>query len=63
MTPGSIQVFYKSTAYQQSGGKPYILVAGDDNGKHYILSPTSNDADDWSYENNLLQDTSAATTG
>nr|CAD7569509.1 unnamed protein product [Timema californicum] len=60
---GSVGSVYAYEIPSDFRGKPYILVAGDDNGKHYILSPTSNDADDWSYENNLLQDTSAATTG
>ena len=34
--------------------KPFISLSGDDDGKHYILYPTSEDKEDWTYEKYLL---------
>lgn len=43
--------------------KPYIIVSGDDDGKHYILTPNSQDPNDWTYTKNVLVDTGATTSG
>ena len=37
--------------------KPFISLSGDDDGKHYILYPVSEDKDDWTYERHLLVET------
>ncbi|CAG7834280.1 unnamed protein product [Allacma fusca] len=68
MTPGSPKPFYPSKAYEDEriGGrqrKPYIIVSGDDDGKHYILEPNSEDANDWSYTKHILVDTEKTTSG
>lgn len=43
--------------------KPYVLLSGDDDGKHYILEPVSDDASDWTYNKHVLVDTKATTSG
>ncbi|XP_065349705.1 uncharacterized protein LOC135945767 [Cloeon dipterum] len=63
MTPGAPHTFYKSVQHQQSGEKPYVFVSGDDDGRHYILEPVSQDPADWTYNKHLLVDTNATTTG
>ncbi|XP_046991237.1 uncharacterized protein LOC124596225 isoform X1 [Schistocerca americana] len=63
MTPGAAHLFYISDEHEQSGEKPYILLSGDDDGKHYILTAASQDKNDWSYEKNVYLDTKATTTG
>jgi hypothetical protein len=37
--------------------KPWISLSGDDDGKHYVLYPTSEDKDDWTYDKNLIIET------
>nr|CAD7393908.1 unnamed protein product [Timema cristinae] len=63
MTPGSAQVFYTSLTHERSGLKPYILLSGDDDGKHYILVPRSQNKVDWTYDTILLEDTFGDTAG
>ncbi|CAG2059885.1 unnamed protein product [Timema podura] len=63
MTPGSAQVFYTSLTHERSGLKPYILLSGDDDGKHYILVPRSQSKVDWTYDTILLEDTFGDTAG
>ncbi|CAG0882230.1 unnamed protein product [Darwinula stevensoni] len=69
MTPGSPKPFYPSEEYEEQTTpdgrqvKPWISLSGDDDGKHYILVPVSEDADDWTYEKNILVDTGATTSG
>ncbi|CAB3382336.1 Hypothetical predicted protein [Cloeon dipterum] len=63
MTPGAPHAFYKGLQHEQSGEKPYVFVSGDDDGKHYILEPVSQDPADWTYNKHLLVDTNATTTG
>nr|CAD7443453.1 unnamed protein product [Timema bartmani] len=43
--------------------KPYILLSGDDDGKHYILVPRSQSKVDWTYDTILLEDTFGDTAG
>ena len=37
--------------------KPFISLSGDDDGKHYILHPATEDKDDWTYNMSLLVET------
>ena len=37
--------------------KPWLLLSGDDDGKHYIMTPQSEDRDDWNYDLELLVET------
>ena len=37
--------------------KPWISLSGDDDGKHYILYPDSEDKDNWIYHTELIIDT------
>ena len=37
--------------------KPWISLSGDDDGKHYILYPQSEDKDEWTYDLELIIDT------
>ena len=37
--------------------KPWISLSGDDDGKHYVLYPTSEDKNDWTYDKNLIIET------
>lgn len=43
--------------------KPYILVSGDDDGKGYILEPSSSRTDDWSYLSHKFVDVGKGTVG
>ncbi|CAL8095604.1 unnamed protein product [Orchesella dallaii] len=69
MTPGSPKPFYPTKAYEEEtlpgGGKrkPYILLSGDDDGRHYILEPVSDDPTDWTYNKHILVDTERTTVG
>ena len=37
--------------------KPWISLSGDDDGKHYLLYPESEDTDDWKYTLDMIIDT------
>ena len=37
--------------------KPWISLSGDDDGKHYLLFPQSEDKDDWNYDVETLIET------
>jgi len=68
MTPGSPKPFYPSKAYETElvngrQRKPYILVSGDDDGRHYVLEPNSEDPKDWTYTKHILVDTEKTTSG
>ncbi|XP_049800731.1 uncharacterized protein LOC126235870 [Schistocerca nitens] len=63
MTPGAAHLFYISDEHEQSGEKPYILLSGDDDGNHYILTAVSQDANEWSYQKNIYLETGGTTTG
>ncbi len=68
MTPGKHLIFYPSEDYKNQVSafgpmKPWILLSGDDNGKFYILTPTSEDRAIMTYNNVTLLDTGAATAG
>ena len=39
------------------------MLSGDDDGKHYILTPDSEDPTDWSYTKHVLIDTAGTTSG
>ena len=43
--------------------KPHILVSGDDDGKGYILEPSSSKANDWSYQSHIFVDVGKGTVG
>jgi len=43
--------------------KPYIMLSGDDDGKHYVLEPFTEDPEDWRYHKHLLVDTEMTTSG
>ncbi|XP_037793535.1 uncharacterized protein LOC119589014 isoform X2 [Penaeus monodon] len=63
MSPGTPKVYYPNAAYAEDVAedgmphKPYILLSGDDDGRFYVLYPTSEDRNDWVYEKNVLIDT------
>jgi hypothetical protein len=40
--------------------KPFISLSGDDDGKHYILFPASEDKNDWTYNKELLVETGSS---
>ncbi|XP_059470149.1 uncharacterized protein LOC132193464 [Neocloeon triangulifer] len=63
MSPGAPQPFYRGVDHQLSGDKPYLFVSGDDDGRHYILEPVSQDPAVWDYTKHLLIDTNGTTTG
>ncbi|XP_046652459.1 uncharacterized protein LOC124343240 [Daphnia pulicaria] len=70
MSPGTPQSFYPSAAYANEvlpdGRKhrKWILVSGDDDGKIYVLRPTTEAANDFTpYEKSILIDTNAQTAG
>ena len=64
MTPGKHRLFYPSKEYESTHNKPYIFLAGDDNGNHYILSPKDDDdKDNWEYNMSALLVTGGKTTG
>ncbi|XP_019628570.1 PREDICTED: uncharacterized protein LOC109473102 [Branchiostoma belcheri] len=49
--PGSAFPFYPST---NKTGKPYILVAGDDDRHAYVMTPLSQDPKDWRYKQDTV---------
>jgi hypothetical protein len=69
MTPGKMLLFYPSNDYAAqknedgSSVKPWISLSGDDNGRHYILYPSSEDKNDWTYNQELIIDSEAQTVG
>ena len=42
--------------------KPWISLSGDDDGKHYILYPDSEDTDVWTYSIEMIIDTGMSLT-
>ena len=54
VSPGEAVSFYPSEAARTAGGKPYILLSGNADGGHYVLQPTSQDPEDWTYEKQTL---------
>ncbi|XP_037078900.1 uncharacterized protein LOC119099911 [Pollicipes pollicipes] len=63
MSPGSAVAFHPSETARAAGRKPLILLSGDDDGNHYILQPTSQAADDWTYERQTVVQTGQTTAG
>merc|ERR1711997_625740 len=69
MSPGKFKIFYPSRDYESrknedgSPLKPWISLSGDDDGKHYLLFPESEDKDNWNYDLHLLIDTNGDTAG
>ena len=43
--------------------KPWIALSGDDDGKFYVLVPTSEDPNVWDYDVQLILDTGDTTAG
>ena len=43
--------------------KPWISLSGDDDGKHWVLVPQSEDPSDFGYDVNLVVDTGDTTAG
>ena len=37
--------------------KPWISLSGDDDGKHYVLYPSSEDRNDFTYEKHMIIET------
>ncbi|CAG2198357.1 unnamed protein product [Mytilus edulis] len=60
--PGSAFGFYPMKQ-NTTDKKPYILVSGDDDGKGYILEPSSSRTDDWSYLSHKFVDVGKGTVG
>jgi len=52
-SPGIARAFYPTTSTNQ---KPYIMVAGADDGRAYVLRPISQSANDWGYEKIVVVD-------
>merc|ERR1712073_262100 len=56
MAPGKFKIFYPSIDYESQTNedgsrlKPWISLSGDDDGKHYLLYPQSEDKNDWNYD-------------
>jgi len=52
-SPGTARAFYSTASTNQ---KPYIMVAGADDGRAYYLRPLSQSASDWNYEKIVVVD-------
>jgi len=69
MSPGKSMVFYPSNEYasqtNEDGSpiKPWISLSGDDDGRHYILYPESEDKDNWTYIKEVVIDSEDQTVG
>jgi len=69
MTPGKQRLFYPSEEYRSTPNslgnmpKPWIALSGDDDGIHYILTPASEDLDNWEYTMEVMVDTEETTAG
>merc|ERR550534_2831897 len=69
MSPGKFKIFYPSLDYESQTNedgsrlKPWISLSGDDDGKHYLLYPQSEDKEDWNYDIETIIDTGADTSG
>jgi len=69
MSPGKFKIFYPSLDYESQTNedgsrlKPWISLSGDDDGKHYLLYPQSEDKSDWNYDIETIIDTGADTSG
>jgi len=69
MSPGNIKVFSPSTAYaeevEEDGlpHKSWFLLSGDDAGVMFIMTPTTTDRSDFSYDKHILTDTGADIIG
>ncbi|XP_063595419.1 uncharacterized protein LOC134772382 [Penaeus indicus] len=69
MSPGTPKVYYPNAAYAEDVAedgmphKPYILLSGDDDGRMYVLYPSSEDRNDWVYQKHILVDTEDTTVG
>jgi len=67
MSPGKHRTFYPSSDYEtlENGEKrkPWISLSGDDDGKHYVMYPKSEDKDNWEYDLHLIIDTGETTAG
>jgi len=55
-SPGIARAFYSTASTNQ---KPYIMVAGNDDGRAYVLRPLSQTASDWNYEKIVVVDSGA----
>ena len=69
MAPGKSVLFWPSEEYKntptESGDmpKPWIALSGDDDGKHYVMFPKSEDRDNMEYDIHVMVDTEATTAG
>jgi len=69
MAPGKFKIFYPSIDYESQTNedgsrlKPWISLSGDDDGKHYLLYPQSEDKNDWNYDIETIIETGADTSG
>ena len=48
---------YQALETEYGPAKPWISLSGDDDGKHYILMPVSEDRDNFDYDMELLIET------
>jgi len=56
-SPGSAFAIYPTIAAEEAGGKPWILLSGDDDGRLYYFTPLSEDPNNWEYsERRVLVD-------
>ena len=56
----NLRYFYISDYETLENGekrKPWISLSGDDDGKHYVMYPKSEDKDNWEYDLHLIIDT------
>lgn len=60
-SPGTAVAFWPDL--KNTDSKPYIFVSGDDSGNYFVESPTSEDANDWSYETTLVYEQRTGTVG
>ena len=54
VSPGEAVAFHPSRAAREAGDKPFILLSGNGDGRHYVLQPASQEAGDWTYERQTL---------
>ncbi|KAK3103545.1 hypothetical protein FSP39_020030 [Pinctada imbricata] len=60
--PGSSFCIHSTTG-DHKNDRPLILVSGDDDGRAYIMEPTSSDSNNWSYSKRAFYDTGSGTVG
>ncbi|XP_067667929.1 uncharacterized protein [Haliotis asinina] len=58
--PGSAQTVYPTSSTK---GKPLVLLSGDDDGRAYLLKPSSASGSDWTYDKETFLDVGQGTVG